>query len=526
MTHWKRLLVLGLFATTQANAQQPTTPAPTATLQPAPAGATATLSLADALSSALAMNPDYRQQLNNEAPANLAVKSAYATFIPSATVSGGFNYTGSGQSNFGGTNVVKTSSSVGSSYSVDLNWSLDGRILNAPGQTKANLRATQQQIDAYNVQLRTAVLTQYLTVLQTNARIAITTQAVARNQVFLDLARARYQVGQATMLDVRQAEVTRGQADVDVLVARQNNDDARLELYRLMGVSAPAALDQVTLTDSFPVVQPNYNLDSLLSLAANTNPSLKALEASSDAAGYNVSAVKGEFFPTLTAGARWAGYTQEYTDENSLVNNAYNSALGTASNCTFQNQIIEGLTYGPSGIPGQPNGGIIPDCNAYAGLDASGTALQPSVSNQIINSNNVFPWKFTSQPFQVFAGLSLPLFTGLQREVRLSEAKARRDDASEQVRAQSLYVRTQVTSRMLAVNATYQAIGVAAANRIAANDQLRLAQDRYRLGNGTALELSDSEGAVQRAEGTYVDAEYAYHKAVAALEEAVGRPLR
>lgn len=526
MTHWKRLLVLGLFATTQANAQQPTAPAPTATLQPAPASGAATLSLAEALSTALAQNPDYRQQLNNESPANMAVKSAYATFIPSATVSGGFNYTGSGQSNFGGTNVVKTSSSVGSSYNVNLSWGLDGRVLMAPGQSKANYRATQQQIDAANVQLRSAVLTQYLTVLQTNARIAITTQAVARNQVFLDLARARYQVGQATMLDVRQAEVTRGQSDVDVLVAKQNNDDARLELYRLMGVSAPAALDQVTLTDSFPVVKPDYNLDSLLSLAANTNPSLKALEASSDAAGYNLSAVKGEFFPSLTVQANWAGYTQEYTDENSLVNQAYNGALGTASNCTFQNQVIEGLTYGPTGIPGQPNGGIIPDCNAYAGLNPSGTALQPAISNQIISSNNVFPWKFTNQPFQVFAGLSLPLFTGLQRETRLSQAKAQRDDATEQVRGQALFVRTQVTSRMLAVNATYEAIGVATANRVAANDQLRLAQDRYRLGNGTALELSDAEGAVQRAEGTYVDAVYAYHKAVAALEEAVGRPLR
>jgi outer membrane protein TolC len=138
----------------------------------------------------------------------------------------------------------------------------------------------------------------------------------------------------------------------------------------------------------------------------------------------------------------------------------------------------------------------------------------------------VFPWNFTTQPFQVFAGLSLPIFTGLQRETRVSEAKARRDDATEQARAQALAVRTQVTSRYLAIDATYKAIAVAEANRIAAADQLRLAQDRYRLGQGTALELSDSEGAVQRAEGTYVDAVYAYHKAVAALEEAVGQPLR
>jgi hypothetical protein len=31
--------------------------------------------------------------------------------------------------------------------------------------------------------------------------------------VFLDLAKARFQVGQATMLDVRQAEVTMGQTE-------------------------------------------------------------------------------------------------------------------------------------------------------------------------------------------------------------------------------------------------------------------------------------------------------------------------
>jgi outer membrane protein len=523
MTHWTRLLVLALFVPSLAIAQQPTTPTPTATLEPVP---TAGLSLADALSSALAKNPDYQQWLNNESPASLAVKSAYASFIPSASVSGGFNYTGSGSSNFGGTNVIKTSASVGSNYSVNLDWTLDGRVITAPGLTKANLRATREQIQSAKVQLRTAVLVQYLNVLQTNARIGVVTQQLARNKVFLDLANARQQVGQATMLDVRQAEVDLGQTDVELLVARQLNADARLELFRLMGVSAPEGFEQMTLTDSFPVVEPAYSLDNLLATAAEVNPNLLAAEASSDATGYNLSAVKSEYLPSLRAAANWSGYTQQYTDDQSLINQAYGSASATADNCTFQNQVIAGLTYGPTGIPGQPNGGFIPDCNAYAGLNPAGTALDPAVSNQIIDANNTFPWDFTTQPFQVFAGLSLPIFTGLQRETRVSEAKARRDDATEQVRAQSLLVRTQVTSRYLAIGATYKAIGAAAANRIAAADQLRLAQDRYRLGQGTALELSDAEGSVQRAEGTYIDAVYAYHKAIAALEEAVGQPLR
>ncbi|TFG47035.1 MAG: TolC family protein [Gemmatimonadales bacterium] len=452
MTHWKRLLAVGLLVPGLAVAQQSTTP--TATLEPAP---TAGVSLSDAISSALANNPEYQQWLNNESPANMAVKSAYATFIPSASISGGFNYTGSGSSNFGGTNVVKTSSSVGSNYSIDLGWNLNGRVLYGPAQSRANLRATKEQIAAANIQLRAAVNTQYLNVLQTNARIDVVTQQVARNKVFLELAKARYQVGQATMLDVRQAEVTLGQSEVDQLVARQQNADARLQLYQLMGVTPPDGFETTVLTDSFPVVAPTYSLDSLLNTAALVNPNILAAEASAQVSKFNLSVVKSEYFPTLRASAGWNGYTQQYTGQDTL---------------------------------------------------------------------QTFPWDFTTQPFQVFAGLSLPIFDGLQRETRVSQAKATRDDATEQVRAQSLLVRSQVTSRYLAISAAYQAIAVAEANKIAAADQLRLAQDRYRLGQGTALELSDSEGAVQRADGTYVDAIYGYHKAVVALQEAVGQPFR
>jgi outer membrane protein TolC len=38
--------------------------------------------------------------------------------------------------------------------------------------------------------------------------------------------------------------------------------------------------------------------------------------------------------------------------------------------------------------------------------------------------------------------------------------------------------------------------------------------------------VSDAQNAVQRAEGDYVNAIYDYHKAITALEAAVGRPLR
>ena len=87
-------------------------------------------------------------------------------------------------------------------------------------------------------------------------------------------------------------------------------------------------------------------------------------------------------------------------------------------------------------------------------------------------------------------------------------------------------VRANVEARYLAVGNAYQAIGAQSQARDAAREQLRLARDRYRVGLGSALEVTDAQNAVTQAEGAYVGAVYDYHRAITALEAAVGRPLR
>ena len=156
---------------------------------------------------------------------------------------------------------------------------------------------------------------------------------------------------------------------------------------------------------------------------------------------------------------------------------------------------------------------------------AAGALLGP-VDQQIRDNNNLFPFHYTGQPFQANLTISLPIFTGFGRSLRVSQARAQEDDADEDTRARRLQVRSDVHARFLGLQTSYQAIAVQSANRDAARDQLRLAQDRYRLGAGTSLEVSDAQNAVQRAEGDYVNSVYDYHKAIAALEAAVGRPLR
>ncbi len=275
------------------------------------------LTLAEALQQARANSPIYRQALNDAGPAKWGVRNAYGSLLPSLTASSDLGYTGSGESNFGGGFTRPTSAFLTSGYSLGLQWQLSGRSLQAPGQQRALQRATDEDIGAAGVGLTAEISSQYLSTLQAGAQVAIARQQVKRNEDFLALAKARHRVGQAILLDVRQAEVTKGTSDVALLRAVQTENEAKLDLLRRMGVESPVSIDQIVLTDSFPVTPPNFQLDSLLALAERQNPALRSLRARGHAARLDVRAAKTDFLPTLSLRAGWSGFTQQFTNRGS-----------------------------------------------------------------------------------------------------------------------------------------------------------------------------------------------------------------
>jgi outer membrane protein len=483
----------------------------------APATVTATLSLAEALQQARNNNPQYRQRLNNAATARAVMRNAYGSLLPSASVNAGMNYTGAGRANFGQGFTQQTSAIIGSSWNAGLSWQLDGSRILAPKEQKANQHAVDEEIANEESGLRFSVTQQYLTAKQAAAQVAVSRQQVERNQNFLDLANAKFKVGQGTLIEVRQAEVQKAQSDVALLRSIQAENEAKLELFRQVGVAPPIKVQDISLSDSFPVIEPNYNLDDLIHQADDQNPTLRALTARNRAASVGVTSAKTAFLPSLSVQAGWGGFTQQQTDQSLLLNQSLLGAQGSAFSCISQDSIRVGAGLAPIGTA---------NCYAGVGLDPTGTALTASTRRAITSANNTFPFDFTKQPFGASLTISLPLFTGFGRSLRLQQARELAQDADESVRAQLLQVHTDVESRFLALQTNYTAIAVQGQSRDAARDQLRLAQDRYRLGSGTALEVSDAQNAVQRAEGDYVNAIYDYHKSLAALEAAVGRPLR
>jgi outer membrane protein len=507
MFRWHVLTALALGLAPVAAVAQDTT----STIAPKPPVA-ATLTLDEALSQARANSPRYRQTLNDAGPARWGVRNAYGDFLPQFSVSSGVGYTGSGQSQFGAF-FNQTPAFVSSNYSLLLQWQLDGRTLTAPSEQKALRRAVDEDITGAGVTLKADITDQYLASLQAGAQVEVARQQVTRNDEFLRLARARYEVGQATLLDVRQAEVTRGTSEVQLLRAIQLENEAKLELLRRIGIEPKVAIDQLALTDSFPVSAPDFQLEQLLTMAEEQNPSLRSLRAREAAANTSVKAARSEFLPRLFAQAGWSGFTQQYTDEAGLIERSRAGAVGGYQPCVENNTIRASVGLGQT------------NCLVSNGL-ATPTTLADETVQGIRSQNSVFPFDYSGQPFQASLTVSLPIFTGFSRSLRVSQAQAQQQDADESLRAGALQVRTTVHSRFLAVQTQHRAIAVQETSRVAAREQLRLAQDRYRLGSGTSLELSDAQNAVQRAEGDYVNAVYDYHRAVAALEAAVGRPLR
>jgi len=494
-------LVMGPSLATVAAAQQPAAPATPATTQ------VAGLSLADAIAVARVNNPAFRAVQNNRGPAAWGVRNAYSSLLlPNFTMGGGMTYTGPGSQTFLSSSFTQTTSTVSSFYDLSLAWQLSGTTLSQPGLAKAQQRATDADIAGAENFLITQLKQQYLTVLQANAQADIARKTLERNEEFLKLAQARYGVGQATLIDVRQAQVARGQATVALLRAQTLVSVEKLRLFEQMGVTPPLDVANVQLTDSFAVQQPTWQLPEVLTMAEAQNPGLKALRAREGAAAWNQRATASAYGPSLSVTAGWSGFTQQFTDVEPIIFNQQQAYNAQYAECQDNNTIRQS-----AGLPANSCAGFI-----------WGAGKEQAVRDQ----NSVFPFEFTQQPFQARLTVSLPVFTNFAQQLRVSEARAQHNDVEEQVRARALGVQTDVSQAFLTLQTAFRAVGLQDTNRTAGREQLQLATERYRVGSGSFFDLLDAQVQALRAESDYVNATYDYHKALAVLEAAVGRSLR
>lgn len=464
------------------------------------------LSLEQAISIATKNNPDHLQIVEARRTAAAKRRSAYGALLPRADaqlqglyLKQGNTLQSSGFAFGNGSNVKQSSYFLGLTYNVSTSTFLNPKI------ESANVTAAEADVTNSVATVRSKVTQDYFTVLGDQAKAQLEDSLIANAQSQLELAKAKLAVGSGITLDVSKAEVNLGTQQVAAIRARNQVAVDRLTLFQDMGVSQPM---NTRLTTAFPVQAPGFTVDSVLALARVDNPALEAARTRDRSAALSVKAARGSYLPTLQVATGLGGYTNTFTNPNFLIGQA---AQGIKS-CLTQDSIRVGA--GLSSQAGQC-GTLMPD----------GT-LPPSQADAIRKANEGFPFGFTRQPFQLSATLSLPIFDGFQREQRVEEAEAARNDARYTIRAQELKTTAMVTSAYLTVQAQAQQVALQEQTATQARETLRLAQERYRVGLAAFLDVSDARSQYEQAESDRINAVYDYHKAFAALEAAVGRPLR
>lgn len=469
-----------------------------------------TLTIEQAVALARRNNPDFLATRNNRRSAAAETRSAYGALLPQVNASLSGQYQQGGRQFFSGVALGSNTDVVQSQYNVGLTYRVNAGNFIAPRVQRANQAAVDADIAGAAENLASTVRQDYLTALASRAQVELQDSLVANARVQLQLAKAKADVGSGTLLDVQRAEVALGQQQVARLQARNQFAVDRLRLFQQMGVQAPGrpGADSVQLVSTFGTSDTTPALPALLAMAHQQNPGVVALRSREHVADLGVAKERTEYTPTLQLSTGIGGYTYSYRDPNFLVDQARAQTQAAQQSCISTQEVRQAV--------GLSN--TLDQCQGIVFTDQMAAAIR--------DQNSAFPWSFTHAPRSVTASLSLPLFDGFAREQRLQEAMVQREDARYSVRSRELALTADVTAAYLSLETARQTVALQQENAAKAKQELQFVQDQYAVGLATFVDLTTSRAAYAQAETDRINAVYNFHKAFAALESAVGRPLR
>lgn len=469
----------------------------------------ASLTLEEAIDLARRNNPEFRVLANDEATADWAYAESLASLLPSVSASATTGYRAPGTPRVGDLTgeelgISQTPATYTSGYRLGMSMQVNGATFFRVTQAKSARSATEASVAAAAYTLASDVTRDYLTALRSKDAISLARQELESARESKKLADARYEVGEGTRIDATQADVSVGRAEVVLIQAENEYETSKLRLLRRIGVS----LDRdVELTTALTVFEPTWSREELVARALSNHPQLESARATESANVAAARAARMSYLPTLTVGGGWSGYTQKRgLTRSQILDQTRAGVEHQRSNCESNNKLALLLN--------EP----LNDCTRFV--------LTPDLEQRAIAANSLFPFNFTEEPPSFSATLSIPIFDGFSRERQMQTARAAADDAKHRRRAAELEQQTAVATAYLNVTAAYRSAIIEERNAQAAAEQLQLARERYRLGAGTFVDLSQAETVKARADRDNLNALYQFHENLAALEAAVGQRLR
>ncbi|MEP6686709.1 MAG: TolC family protein [Gemmatimonadales bacterium] len=164
---------------------------------------------------------------------------------------------------------------------------------------------------------------------------------------------------------------------------------------------------------------------------------------------------------------------------------------------------------------------------ARANVRASRAAYWPSLTlgaNTGWNASRTNDYAFLNQR-AVSLQLSWQLFNRFDRELAIAQREASYDIAQATAADERRAVQAELTARLAELDAARSKIDITVTSVAAATEDLRVQQERYRLGVSTIVDVLTSQEALNQAEVDVVNARFDYLRAKAQLDALLGRTL-
>jgi outer membrane protein len=157
----------------------------------------------------------------------------------------------------------------------------------------------------------------------------------------------------------------------------------------------------------------------------------------------------------------------------------------------------------------------LPSLSASYSRNGSGTDSGFGLGNGPFNYNG-----------RLSFSLSYPVFNNFQREENVVRAKVAEVNAQVSLRDAQLGAQESLTQNIGALRSASQRVAIQVASVAAAQEDVRVQQQRYNIGASTLLDLITSQAALATAEQALIQARYDYRIARAQLEALIGRDLQ
>ncbi|MDB4950160.1 MAG: outer rane efflux protein, partial [Gemmatimonadetes bacterium] len=228
----------------------------------------ADLTLPAALALAERNSPTLLQQANDVDVARAGVRAANGDLLPTLGTSLGFGYTAPGERRSGSVVIAQQPSVLTSSYGVNASVGFSASKLAQPRVARGDLRAARARAEGARAALASDVTERYVAALQARDEVELAGREVARTRDHAQNARDRLVAGAVTPVDVKQAEVQQGRAELRLLRARNALAGAVRALGGAMGVELP---EGVRLSTELAVFEPRWTAAELLARARGQN---------------------------------------------------------------------------------------------------------------------------------------------------------------------------------------------------------------------------------------------------------------